>query len=66
MEMHEIEVHIDRNGQVVIHVRGIAGEACLTTTAALEEALGQVVHREMTPEAYETQSMQIDEQQYNA
>lgn len=55
MELQEIEVFIDKDGQVRIHVRGVKGTACLGITAALEQALGgQVEVREMTPEAYET------------
>lgn len=62
MEMQEIEIDIDRNGNVKLHVRGIAGEGCLVTTADLERALGTVESREMTPEAWDTQSIRVDQQ----
>jgi hypothetical protein len=51
MDIQEIEVSIDKNGQVQLHVRGMQGETCLALTADLEQALGQVLSREMTPEA---------------
>ena len=52
MDLHEIDVYIDPDGQVRIEVRGVQGPACLELTAALEAALGgSVVSRELTPEA---------------
>ena len=56
MELQEIEVTIDANGKVHIHVRGVSGTACLDLTRELEAALGsQVESRSMTPEALEGQ-----------
>lgn len=43
MEIQEIEVVIDKNGQVSIKVQGMQGDACLATTAELERLLGGVV-----------------------
>lgn len=54
LDLHEIEVFIDKNGEVVIQVRGVKGKQCLDLTAPLEELLGnQVKERELTYEAYE-------------
>ncbi len=54
MELQEIEVYIDPDGQVRVEVRGVKGTQCLDLTRALELALGgQVLDREMRPEAYE-------------
>jgi Protein of unknown function (DUF2997) len=54
MELQEIDVFIEKDGQVRIEVRGVKGESCLDLTAALEQALGgQVESREMTSESYE-------------
>lgn len=54
MELQEIEITIDRNGAVGIHVRGVKGRACLDLTRPLEAALGgRVETRELTPEAHE-------------
>lgn len=55
MQLEEIEVFIEPDGQVRIEVRGVKGTSCLDLTRDLEKALGgQVVEREMTPEAYES------------
>lgn len=54
MELQEIDVVIDRNGNVQIEVRGVKGPGCLALTRDLEAALGNAVaHRQMTPEATE-------------
>ncbi|HKQ72797.1 MAG TPA: DUF2997 domain-containing protein [Blastocatellia bacterium] len=55
MELQEIDVFIEKDGQVRIEVRGVKGASCLDITAALEQALGgQIAEREMTAESYET------------
>jgi hypothetical protein len=55
MELQEIDVFIEKDGQVRIEVRGVKGGSCLAITAALEQALGgQIAEREMTAESYET------------
>ncbi len=52
MNIEQIDVIIEADGQVRIEVRGVAGEACLELTRQLEHSLGgQVVVRQMTPEA---------------
>ncbi len=52
MDLQEIEITINKKGQVEIHVRGVKGKACLDLTQSLEAALGgEVLLREMTPEA---------------
>jgi hypothetical protein len=62
MEMQEIEVRIDQDGKVEISVRGMKGEKCLEITAELEETLGgQILLREMTPEASEGSPTEIDQ-----
>ena len=48
----QIKVRIRPNGEVEIDVEGVQGEACLKLTEFLEEALGEVVAREMTSEYY--------------
>ena len=60
MDIQEIEVTIDGNGQVLIHVRGIKGDACLNITHPLEQALGGKLTRAMTPEALEEPGNSID------
>jgi len=49
MEIQEIEIIIDKNGEVKIQVHGTSGTTCLDLTADLEAALGgEVISREMT------------------
>jgi hypothetical protein len=60
LEVQEIEVTIDENGQVQIRVIGIKGEACLDITRPLEQALGGQLTRQMTPEALEEPANPID------
>jgi hypothetical protein len=63
MELQEIDVFIDKDGNVKVEVRGVKGTSCLDITKELELALGgQVESRQMTPEAHEAQSQQ--EQQW--
>jgi hypothetical protein len=63
MEMQEIDVFIDKSGEVRLEVRGVKGSACLEITKQLEIALGgDVASREMTPEAQEVGQSQADQQ----
>ena len=56
MDVQEMEITINQAGQVEVHVRGVKGQACLELTRQLEQALGgQVILRQMTPEAAESQ-----------
>jgi len=64
MEMQEIDVLIDKDGQVKIEVRGVKGMSCLDLTKQLEEALGgQVADRQLTAEAHEV-SQEVGQQQW--
>jgi hypothetical protein len=54
LDVQEIHVFIEKNGEVRLEVRGVKGESCLDLTQALEAALGgDVIAREMTAEAAE-------------
>jgi hypothetical protein len=62
MNLQEIDVFIDANGEVKIEVRGVKGESCLGLTQGLERALGdQVLKREATPEMSETPTNQNEQ-----
>lgn len=51
MDIEEIEVTINKNGQVILHVKGAKGETCLELTDDLEKTLGNLVlERKMTAE----------------
>ena len=64
MEIQEIEVTIDENGEVKIQVHGTQGTTCLDLTADLEAALGgEVISREMTSDADATVQEQVKDQQ---
>jgi len=63
MELQEIDVYIDKDGEVRIEVRGVKGNRCLDITKELESALGgKVDKREMTPEAQESSQSDQDQQ----
>lgn len=63
MDIEEVDVHIDADGQVRIEVRGVKGGGCRDITAPLETALGgDVVSREMTAEAAE--NVTVDSEQH--
>jgi hypothetical protein len=65
MELQEIDVFIEKDGQVKIEVRGVKGTSCLDLTKDLEAVLGnQTVVREMTPEADEIKQEQVQQQQW--
>lgn len=53
MEMQEMEITVEADGNTIIHVKGVKGSDCLTITKALEESLGTVVERTHTSELYE-------------
>lgn len=48
----ELEISIGPDGQVRIVTHGLRGQACLTETKELEQALGKVTGREKTREFY--------------
>ena len=65
MELQEIDVFIEKDGQVKIEVRGVKGTSCLDLTKDLEAVLGnQTISREMTPEADEIGQEQVQQQQW--
>lgn len=56
MQLQEIDVYIDKTGEVRIEVRGMKGNGCLDATKNLEAALGgEIISREATAEALEAE-----------
>lgn len=53
MDMQELEIQIDRDGNVIVHVKGVKGDDCLLLTRSIEGALGKVTDRSLTHEHYE-------------
>jgi len=65
MELQEIDVFIDKTGEVRVEVRGAKGGACLDITKGLENALGgEILSREMTAEASEVSRQDEASQQW--
>jgi hypothetical protein len=65
MDLQEIEVVIEKNGQVRVEVRGVKGTSCLDLTHEVEQALGgAVLDRQMTPEALEEARTEEAQQQH--
>lgn len=65
MELQEIDVFVEKDGQIRIEVRGVKGMSCLDLTKDLEAVLGdRVTNRELTPEADETAQSIVQEQQW--
>ena len=53
MNKKEIEITIDKNGEVTLSVKGAKGKTCLDLTKFLEDGLGEVHERKHTAEFYE-------------
>jgi hypothetical protein len=54
VDVQEIDLVIEKDGQVHLHVRGVKGTSCRELTAEVEVVLGgTVASRQMTHEAYE-------------
>ena len=63
MQIQEVDIVIDKDGQVHLEVNGVKGTSCLDLTRELELALGgDVTSREMRPEAYDVQQENQDQQ----
>ncbi len=59
MDIQEIEVTINKNGKVEIHMKGFQGDECITVTKELENALGgEVDIREFLADYFEKNNNQ--------
>ncbi|OQY48797.1 MAG: hypothetical protein B6242_01240 [Anaerolineaceae bacterium 4572_78] len=64
MELQEIEVIIEKDGQVSIQVRGVKGLSCLDLTKDLELILGgKIEAREINADSYDTSQADLATQQ---
>jgi hypothetical protein len=64
MEIQEIDIFVEKDGQIKIEIRGAKGLQCLDLTKDLEAVLGsQILDREMTPEADESSEQVAWQQQ---
>jgi hypothetical protein len=65
MELQEIDIFVEKDGQIKIEIRGAKGLQCLNLTKDLEAVLGsQILDREMTPEADESSEQVAWQQQH--
>jgi hypothetical protein len=53
MTMQELEITIDNEGRVLVHVTGVKGDECLKLTKNLEDAVGDVQERSFSSDYYE-------------
>ena len=51
--MQELEITIDNEGRVLVHVSGVKGEDCIALTKNLENAVGDVQERSFSSDYYE-------------
>ena len=50
----EIEITIDKQGNISYKVKGLKGKDCIKSTEFLDDDLGEVTNREYTREYYES------------
>lgn len=61
----EIKVVIEKNGKLILKVRGKVGPQCLTVTEALEEEMGEVLDRQRTNEFYQNAQIALTNKTLN-
>ncbi len=61
MGMEELEIKIDRDGNVTFHVKGVPGDECIRITGSFEEALGSVEDRVLTGDYFDDQNIRNHE-----
>jgi len=64
MTMQELEITIDNEGRILVHVTGVKGEDCLALTKNLENAVGDVQERSFSSDYYE-QPVTVSQSQKN-
>ena len=58
-----IEILISKEGQATIQTRGFAGSSCQDASKFLEQALGARAGEQLTPEFYQSTSIDQPQQQ---
>jgi len=59
----EIDIEIDKLGVVKVDLKGFKGESCTNWTRGLAKALGQKVDSQKKAEYYETEEVDVEEQE---
>ncbi|MEB3827729.1 DUF2997 domain-containing protein [Phormidium sp. CCY1219] len=60
-EYRQVEYRIGKDGKVIETVLNATGDSCIETTAAMEEAIGEVESRELLPEYYQESENMVTE-----
>jgi len=53
MAQHDLEITIDKTGEVRVHIKGVKGKACTVYGKLLAEIVGQLKSQQLTSEYYE-------------
>jgi len=61
--MQELEITIDNEGRVLVHISGVKGEDCIALTKNLENAVGDVQERSFSSDYYD-QPVQVNNSTY--
>ena len=57
----EIDIEIDAQGGVRVHVKGKPGKACLEYVEIFQKALGEVKEQQLTSEYYQSPGVNVTE-----
>lgn len=60
--MKKIRILIGKDGKATVSVEGVQGKACLDLSRVVEEALGEVIVRQLCDDCHEEVSEQTTEQ----
>ena len=56
MAQHEVEITIEKNGEVKVHVKGVKGKGCVEYAQWLAQIVGKVKEQKLTSEYYEPET----------
>jgi hypothetical protein len=56
VEQHDVEITIEKSGEVAVHVKGAKGKGCLKYAEFLANLIGNVKEQTFTSEYYEPES----------
>ena len=59
----KIEIIVSLDGNATIATKGFAGQSCRDASKFIEQALGQQVSEQLTPEFHQAQSVEQQQQQ---
>ncbi|MDD5730540.1 MAG: DUF2997 domain-containing protein [Candidatus Omnitrophica bacterium] len=59
---HEIELFINDDGELKVHIKGMKGPGCMKTLESLTKDIGTVQEKNLSAEYYETPAAQVNPQ----